>query len=244
MANIHFFLQGKGGVGKSFCATMLTQYIIASGRPNPICIDTDPVNATFAAYKAFNVMRVEIMNGDKIDPLQFDLIMEKIFSAEENDTVIIDNGASSFLSFSSYLLSADVPNLLDSLGHSVFINTIITGGDAMGDTMHGFGALASQFPSTAKILVWLNPYFGVIGQGNRRFQDSPIYQSYKNKVLALIDLPDLARETFGMNLSRMLKERLTFPEAILGQDSGYSIMDRQRLKIAQQKIFATIPPEI
>lgn len=110
--------------------------------------------------------------------------------------------------------------------------------------MHGFGALASQFPSTAKILVWLNPYFGVIGQGNRRFQDSPIYQSYKNKVLALIDLPDLARETFGMNLSRMLKERLTFPEAILGQDSGYSIMDRQRLKIAQQKIFATIPPEI
>ena len=244
MANIHFFLQGKGGVGKSFCATMLTQYIIASGRPHPICIDTDPVNATFAAYKAFNVMRVEIMNGDKIDPLKFDLIMEKIFSAEEDDTVIIDNGASSFLTFSSYLLSADVPNLLDSMGHSVFINTIVTGGDTMGDTMHGIGALASQFPTTAKILVWLNPYFGIVGHGNLKFQDSPIYKDNKDKVLALIELPDLARETFGMNLSRMLKERLTFPEAILREDSGYSIMDRQRLRIAQRKIFSVIPPEI
>jgi len=114
----------------------------------------------------------------------------------------------------------------------------------MGDTIHGFGALASQFPSTAKILVWLNPYFGIIGQGNLRFQDSSIYKANANKVLALIELPDLARDTFGMNLSRMLKERLTFPEAILEQNSGYSIMDKQRLKIAQQKIFATIPPEI
>ena len=162
----------------------------------------------------------------------------------EDDTVIIDNGASSFLTFSSYLLSADVPNLLDSMGHSVFINTIVTGGDTMGDTMHGFGALASQFPTTAKILVWLNPYFGIVGHGNLKFQDSPIYKDNKDKVLALIELPDLARETFGMNLSRMLKERLTFPEAILREDSGYSIMDRQRLRIAQRKIFSVIPPEI
>ena len=43
MANTHTVLQGKGGVGKSFIAAILAQYMNAMGR-KPLCIDTDPVN--------------------------------------------------------------------------------------------------------------------------------------------------------------------------------------------------------
>lgn len=60
MANIHMFLTGKGGVGKSFCSAMLMQYIMDSGRQNPVCIDTDPVNATLYAYKAFNAIGLKL----------------------------------------------------------------------------------------------------------------------------------------------------------------------------------------
>jgi CO dehydrogenase nickel-insertion accessory protein CooC1 len=51
MAKIHMVLQGKGGVGKSFIAAMLAQYKARKGQI-PLCIDTDPVNATFHGYKA------------------------------------------------------------------------------------------------------------------------------------------------------------------------------------------------
>ncbi|MBB4268183.1 CO dehydrogenase nickel-insertion accessory protein CooC1, partial [Roseospira visakhapatnamensis] len=45
MAAIHMTLQGKGGVGKSFIASLLAQHFLARGQA-PICLDTDPVNQT------------------------------------------------------------------------------------------------------------------------------------------------------------------------------------------------------
>jgi cellulose biosynthesis protein BcsQ len=59
MAKINVVLQGKGGVGKSFIAATLAQYKINKGH-EPLCIDTDPVNATFAGYKALNVTRLQM----------------------------------------------------------------------------------------------------------------------------------------------------------------------------------------
>ena len=46
-ATVHFVLQGKGGVGKSFVASILGQYFQVRGR-DVRCFDTDPVNQTFA----------------------------------------------------------------------------------------------------------------------------------------------------------------------------------------------------
>ena len=47
MSNVHIVLQGKGGVGKSLAASMLAQYLTKRGE-SPLCIDTDPINATLA----------------------------------------------------------------------------------------------------------------------------------------------------------------------------------------------------
>jgi hypothetical protein len=80
MANIHMVLQGKGGVGKSFIAAVLAQYMNAMGK-KPLCIDTDPVNAIFHGYKALNVQRLEIMEGDEINPRHFDALVEMFASS-------------------------------------------------------------------------------------------------------------------------------------------------------------------
>jgi len=53
---IHVVLQGKGGVGKGFVAALMAQFLQDRGR-DPLCIDTDPVNATFAGYSAFGCTR-------------------------------------------------------------------------------------------------------------------------------------------------------------------------------------------
>ena len=67
MAKIHMILQGKGGVGKSFISSTLAQHKVAKGG-NPLCIDTDPVNATFYGFKKLNVKQINVMNNDEIDP--------------------------------------------------------------------------------------------------------------------------------------------------------------------------------
>lgn len=109
MAKIHLLLQGKGGVGKSFIAATLAQYRQSKGHM-PLCIDTDPVNATFHGYAALDVRRLQIMEDDDINPRSFDALIELM--ADSTADVIIDNGASAFVPLSHYLISNQVPVLL------------------------------------------------------------------------------------------------------------------------------------
>lgn len=96
MATIHFILQGKGGVGKSMVASFLYQSLRNFGK-NVIAYDTDPVNATLAAFKEFNVTTLAIMRDGNIDARKFDALLEALVSAPEGSHVIVDNGASSFI---------------------------------------------------------------------------------------------------------------------------------------------------
>ena len=75
MAKIHLVLQAKGGVGKSFISAMLAQYKRAHGQ-DPLCIDTDPMNATFTGYKALGVRKLSLLDGDEIDVRNFDTLLE------------------------------------------------------------------------------------------------------------------------------------------------------------------------
>ena len=77
-STIHLTLQGKGGVGKSLVAAVLAQYLMAAGR-NVRCIDTDPVNRTFAQYTALSADRLQLRDEhNRIDQRSFDSLMETI----------------------------------------------------------------------------------------------------------------------------------------------------------------------
>ena len=231
MSKIHIILQGKGGVGKSLIAAVLAQYKASKGQ-NPLCIDTDPVNATFNGFKALNVKRLQIMDGDEINSRKFDALVELI--APYTNDVIIDNGASSFVPLSHYLLSNQVPALLKEMGHELIVHTVITGSQAMDDTINGFAHIVNNF-STNEIVVWLNPYWGVIEHEGKSFEQMKVYTTNKSRVSAIVKIPDLKEETYGRDLSDMLQERLTFDEAIA--NPALTIMTRQRLKIVKTQLF-------
>lgn len=242
MSTVHIFLQGKGGVGKSFCASMLGQYKIHMGQ-TPLCIDTDPVNATLSSYGALQAKRIDIMQGTKIDPQKFDQIFEMREEAPSDSSVIIDNGASSFVSFSDYIISQNIPEFLHEMGHTVFINTIITGGDALLDTVNGFSSLVSQLNTHISIIVWLNPFFGPITWEGKTFEHFKVYQEHKDKVYGLLSLPEFSPDTFGKDLLTVLKARQTLTEALTA-DPPYNLMARQRLTMIQRAMFgmlATLP---
>ncbi len=235
MAKIHIILQGKGGVGKSMIAAMVAQYMAGKGRM-PLCIDTDPVNATFEGYQALDVQRLNIMDGDEINTRHFDALIERVASADRD--VIIDNGASSFVPLSHYLISNQVPGLLQEMGHELVVHTIVTGGQALVDTVSGFAQLASQFPAHCLFVVWLNPYWGPVEHEGKSFEQLKAYMSHKGRVSAIIRIPALKEETYGRDFSEMLRKRLTFDEALA--DPGLTIMTRQRLKIVKAQLFAQL----
>src|SRR5690349_10613232 len=60
MKQVHFTLQGKGGVGKSLVASLIAQYLLSKGEPVAV-IDADPVNPTLFGYDALKVQRLELM---------------------------------------------------------------------------------------------------------------------------------------------------------------------------------------
>ena len=232
MAKIHTILQGKGGVGKSVAAAFLAQFKIEKGE-HPLCIDTDPVNLTFHGYKGLPVQCVKIMEADEINPRSFDTLVEMIAVAK--DDVVIDNGASSFVPLSHFLISNKVPALLKELGHDLVVHTIVTGGQAFADTISGFSQLVGQFPTEAQFVVWLNPYWGQIEHDGKGFEQMKTYNVNREKISAIERIPALKKETYGRDLSDMLQERQTFDEAIA--TPSRTIMTRQRLKIIKSQVF-------
>jgi len=235
MANIHIILQGKGGVGKSLIASTIAQYKKAKGQ-SPLCIDTDPINQTFTGYKALNVETLKIMEGDEINTRNFDQLIEKI--ASSNDDVIIDNGAATFVPLAHYLITNDIAQLLESLGHKLIIHTVVTGGQAMIDTISGFSQLAKQFPQPSLFVVWLNRYWGNIEHDGKHFEDMKAYKENKDRVSSIIQIPQLKEETFGKDIEELLQARLTYDEA--AQNSDLTIMTRQRLNIYKKDLFAQL----
>ncbi len=232
MAKIHMVLQGKGGVGKSLIAALIAQYKVSKGQ-TPLCVDTDPVNATLNGYKKLNVTKLDILDGDEINSRHFDKLIEMIATSESD--IVIDNGASSFVPLSNYLMTNAVPQLLKEMGHTLVIHTVVTGGQALVDTVAGFGQLVQQYPEEADFVVWLNPYWGPIEDNGKGFEQMKAYTANKTRVAAIVKIPELKAETFGRDLSDMLQDKMTFEEAIAAETN--TIMMRQRLKLIQRQLF-------
>lgn len=242
MAVIHMMLQGKGGVGKSFISSLMAQFMKNKGK-DILCVDTDPVNASFYGYKSLDVKRLEVMDGDEINTRKFDELIEWVSTATGD--MVIDNGASSFIPLSSYLVSNDVPALIQSMGHKLVVHTVITGGQAHTETISGLETLLKFFPSETIFVVWLNPYWGaIVNQEGESFDKMPVYRKYKHRISAIIQLPELKKDTFGKDLSDMLQDHLTFDDVLLAEPIGNErkrgIMEKQRIKIIRDAIYGQL----
>ncbi len=239
MATVHMILQGKGGVGKSFVAATIAQYMLDSGQRVPLCIDTDPVNTTFADYPAFGAERIQLLDGNEIDPRKFDELVELIVAAEPDRHVVIDNGASSFLPLAAYMHGNQLPDVLQSEGHTLYFHCVITGGQEQDDTVNGLRALCQNFP-LVPIVVWLNPYHGEFQHKGKGFEDLSLVQKNRERIAAIVRIPKLNPQTAGRDLRDILKARKTFREA--AQDASVPFMVRQRLKMVQRALYDNIAP--
>lgn len=235
MKTVHLTLQGKGGVGKSFVSALLAQYL-AEQDPPVVCIDTDPVNSTLAGYKALDVERIELMQEGTFQERKFDDMMERVLAADAN--VVIDNGASSFIQLSSYMTENDAWSMFAEYDKNVVVHTVVTGGQALLDTLTGFKALAEQLPPAVSLVVWLNEYFGAIESDGKGFEDMAVYQANRERVAGLVRIHRQSEDTFGKDVGLMLDKKLTFAQALESDD--FKLMARSRLRRVRDALFGAI----
>lgn len=238
MKQVHLSLQGKGGVGKSLIASLLAQYYESIGEP-AACLDTDPVNATFAGYTALNVEHLPLLGPDKkISERKFDGMMERILTEERN--FVIDNGASSFVPLSSYLVENDAAAMIAENGKQLVVHSVVTGGQALGDTVHGLNSLLEQMPASVRIVVWINEFFGPVERDGRPFEQLGVYKDNKERIHGVVRLERQSSDTFRKDLETLLDAKMTFAEALDPASDKFGLMPRQRLTQMQRSLFQRI----
>jgi len=231
--SIHLTLQGKGGVGKSLIASVLAQYFREHGL-DVRCVDTDPVNRTLSQYSALGADRLNLRDEhNRIDQRSFDTLMER-FLTEDGATFVVDNGASTFLPLWHYLLENSALEYLRQQERRVYVHTVITGGQALIDTLNGFNELA-QTTQERNIVVWVNEYFGRVEADGKKFSEMAAYRDNADKVCGAVIFTKRNQDTFGRDVEDMISAKLTFQEAI--NTARMTIMAKQRLKVVQRDLF-------
>jgi hypothetical protein len=135
------------------------------------------------------------------------------------------------------LRQANVRIALDYLrqhGPRVYVHTVITGGQALLDTLNGFHELA-QSTGERNIVVWVNEYFGRVEAEGKKFSEMAAYRDNAEKVCGAIVFSKRNQDTFGRDVEEMIAAKLTFNEAI--GTGKFPIMAKQRLKIVQRDLF-------
>ncbi|MBN8477343.1 MAG: conjugal transfer protein TraL [Burkholderiales bacterium] len=238
MNQVHITLQGKGGVGKSFVSSLLVQYLRSRGK-TVRAVDTDPVNATLADYSALEAERVELMDGSTINERKFDELIEGILASTDTAWVV-DNGASSFIPLMNYLVENSAIQVMADAGVQVTVHTVVTGGQALEDTLRGLKSLVTQLPAQAQVIVWLNEFFGDIEAVDstgvvRPFEQMKVYAANQDRISGLIRIHRQTSSTFGKDIQLMLDAKQTFDQ--VANSTHFGLMARQRLATVRRALW-------
>jgi hypothetical protein len=228
---VHFILQGKGGVGKSLVSAVLAQYF-RHRKIIPHCFDTDPVNATFAQYRALAAEHLNVLRRGAIHDKRFDDLIEKL--CQLDGISIVDTGATTFVPLWNYILENEILCFLKARSRRVFVHSVIAGGQAMSDTLNGLERLA-ETTTEKNVIVWLNEYFGEISKDGKPFEQFRVAEDQVAKLLGTVVIRERNPNTYGDDMRQMLAQRLTFDEAI--RLAEFSLVSKQRLEIIRRELF-------
>lgn len=230
---VHFILQGKGGVGKSFIAALLAQYFRDRGAALA-AFDTDQENTTFAHYKALAVRHVPVMTEARtIDPKRFDHLIEQILA--EDATFVVDNGANTFSPLLAYMVENSIAEFLSDSGKRVFVHTIVGGGDTLVDTAKGLKSIAEGL-ELVPLVLWLNAHFGdLTTTDGKEFVDTPLFARQQERMRGVVVLKERNPQTFGDDIRKMNIARLTVQEVMGSTD--FTVMEKQRIRMVAADVY-------
>jgi hypothetical protein len=132
------------------------------------------------------------------------------------------------------MVESGVMSVLRDANRRLVIHTVITGGQALADTLAGFESLAGSCESRSLIL-WVNEFFGPVEYEGTKFSQMPVFLEHKDKVAGIVLIPRFSPDTFGRDLEDMIARKLTFGEIAWAR--GFTLMSKQRLRMIQRELF-------
>ena len=223
--SVHFILQGKGGVGKSYVASLFTQFLQDKKVP-VVGFDLDPTNPTFAEYAKLPVERISLLDASNhIDNEKFVLFGERLFQYSNEYEIIVDCGTSAYIPMMHFLEQIGFESWLKSMGRETFIHTVLKGGGELSDTYESCSELLKLFP-TCPFVIWLNESQQAVVHQGRTFIETQLYKKNEKRIVDVIPLPKYTSGFFGnVDIDRMIENRWTFKECIDGK-KFYSVQKR------------------
>jgi hypothetical protein len=238
MNNIHLILQGKGGVGKSLIAVMVTQYVQSKGGA-VICADTDPVNKTFSKYLSLDVAPVNIEENGNIITKKFDPLMEQIISTDSD--FVIDNGSATFMALTKYLVENDIYQVMSENGKKVFIHSVLVAGQAQSDTYDGLTELIGKVNKFAKVVIWENEFWGNVNFDGHPIAASKLYKEADKagKIAGVVNLIDRSQsDTFVDDMKQMTGRNMTLAD--VKKSADFSFLAKNRLQKVYSEVFTEL----
>lgn len=238
LESIHFVLNGKGGCGKSYIASMLTQYLRHQHADHASvvqCVDTDPTNKTVSQFADFQAKELDIVADDgNIDTRRFDALYE--ITLNHAGPTVVDFGSSSFIPFTAYSCENDLFSTIQEYGRKLVLHVPIVGGQAANDTMDGLEHLLKT--QSGPVVVWLNEFFGGIGTKSRSFFDTDLYREYNDRIVGIVRLEKGKERTTAEDIREMVARSVTFQRAV--ESPSFSIAARSRIKRVRDGVFSQL----
>jgi len=230
--SVHFIIQGKGGVGKSLIASMIAQYIHARGF-SPVCADTDPVNSTFAGIKKLKVAKIPIVDNGAVIQRMFDPLFESMM--ETDRPVVVDTGSSTFLPLLVYMRANEVFGLMRDAGKTIYIHSVVIGGQAKNYTAEGLIQVYNLLAADAKVVVWQNEREGVPLFDGVPLKEMPWIKDNADKTIGFVEITDRNNDAYKTDMAIMTTNFLTLAEVMSSND--FKAMAKSRLSRVYNDVY-------
>ena len=238
MRKLHFTLGDKGGIGKSFVAVLMAQYLIDTFvGVKPICIDMDMKNKTLSRYLELDVQLIDVRTEGDIDRSKFDILINRIDRSAEDDVIIVDVGGNVYVSMTDYMRVNEVYEMIMERGVEVILHVPIVGGGDMFPTLKTLDEVIANTPSDVMVSVWINQKNGKVEYEGKTFEESERYRDYRERIRNVTYIP-LWRPDMQVNVAAMLEAAATFEQAI--RMEFFDLMSKQRLTMARRYLYAAI----
>jgi CobQ/CobB/MinD/ParA family nucleotide binding protein len=213
---IDTIINGKGGVGKSFFAVNLVQYLKDKSIPH-VAIDTDNENSTLKRFHP------EAAFLDIEDPKEIDSIFTALDTA---DLVVVDCRAASTDIFLDYFEELQIFLLLEKAGASM---TVVSPVNHETDSVEQIRNLSERFNGDCNYLIVknqaLSERFGIYEQSKTRAR--LVEQLGAKEIL----MPKL----YDWLVADLNKRDLTITPAI--RHESFTLFDRQRMCNWQRRFY-------
>jgi len=209
-------LNGKGGVGKSFFATNLVQYL-KDQQIEHHAIDTDNENSTLKRFHG----EAEFININKVQEI------DALFAAlEKNSLVVVDCRAASTDIFLDYFAEVRAFEILEMLDAAL---TIVSPVNHEADSVEQVKIIAEALGAKCRYLIVRN---------QAHSEQFRIYDNSQTRSRVLGELAGreiLMPKLYDWLVTGLNETNLSMTAAIAG--SEFSLVDRQRLKNWQANFY-------